>query len=46
MKKITNAVGCLLSLVVLSGETTPEDLKAYKGTPPAIVVETFDQVEK
>ena len=31
---------------VLSGETTPEDLKAYKGTPPAIVVETFDQVEK
>ena len=31
---------------VLSGETTPEDLKAYKGTPPAIVVETFDEVEK
>ena len=31
---------------VLSGETTPEDLKNYKGTPPAIVVETFDCVEK
>lgn len=31
---------------VLSGETTPADLKAYKGTPPAIVVETFDRVEK
>ena len=30
---------------VLSGETTPEDLKNYKGTPPAIVVETFDKVE-
>ena len=30
---------------VLSGETTPEDLKAYKGTPPAIVVSTFDQVD-
>ena len=29
---------------VLSGETTPADLKAYKGTPPAIVVDTFDQV--
>lgn len=31
---------------VLSGETTPADLRAYKGTPPAIVVETFDKVEK
>ena len=30
---------------VLSGETTPEDLKRYKGTPPAIVVETFDKIE-
>ena len=30
---------------VLSGETSPEDLKVYKGTPPAIVVETFDKVE-
>ena len=30
---------------VLSGETTPEDLKNYTGTPPAIVVETFDKVE-
>ena len=30
---------------VLSGETTPADLKAYKGTPPAIVVDTFDQVD-
>ena len=30
---------------VLSGETTPEDLKRYKGTPPAIVVNTFDEVE-
>ena len=30
---------------VLSGETTPEDLKRYKGTPPAIVVETFNKVE-
>ena len=30
---------------VLSGETTPDDLKAYKGTPPAIVVNTFDEVE-
>ena len=30
---------------VLSGETTPEDLKNYKGTPPAIVVNTFDEVE-
>ena len=29
---------------VLSGETTLEDLAAYKGTPPAIVVETFDKV--
>ena len=30
---------------VLSGETTPEDLKRYTGTPPAIVVETFDKVD-
>lgn len=31
---------------VLSGETTPEDLKNYKGTPPAVVVQTFDKVER
>ena len=31
---------------VLSGETTPEDLKAYKGTPPAIVVNTFNEVDR
>ena len=31
---------------VLSGETTRADLAAYKGTPPAIVVNTFDEVEK
>ena len=31
---------------VLSGETTPADLAAYKGTPPAIVVDTFDQVDR
>ena len=30
---------------VLSGETTRDDLSAYKGAPPAIVVETFDKVE-
>ncbi|MBQ6142187.1 MAG: HAD hydrolase-like protein [Kiritimatiellae bacterium] len=30
---------------VLSGETTPEDLENYRGTPPAIVVETFDKVQ-
>lgn len=30
---------------VLSGETTPADLAAYTGRPPAIVVETFDKVE-
>ncbi len=30
---------------VLSGETTPADLAAYRGTPPAIVVETFDKVQ-
>jgi len=30
---------------VLSGETTPEDLKNYTGTPPAIVVDTFNEVE-
>jgi len=31
---------------VLSGETTTADLKACKGTPPAIVVETFDRVDR
>ena len=31
---------------VLSGETTPADLKRYVGTPPAVVVETFDQVAR
>ena len=31
---------------VLSGETTRADLAEYKGTPPAIVVETFDKVER
>ena len=31
---------------VLSGETTPDDLRRYTGTPPAIVVETFDKVEE
>lgn len=31
---------------VLSGETTLDDLKVYKGTPPAIVVNTFDEVDK
>ena len=30
---------------VLSGETTPEDLKRYTGTPPAVVVDTFDKVD-
>ena len=30
---------------VLSGETTREDLAAYEGSEPAIVVETFDKVE-
>ena len=30
---------------VLSGETTREDLARYSGTPPAIVVETFDRVQ-
>jgi len=30
---------------VLSGETTPDELNTYTGTPPAIVVETFDKVE-
>lgn len=29
---------------VLSGETTREDLAAYEGTPPSIVVDTFDKV--
>jgi HAD superfamily hydrolase (TIGR01450 family) len=33
-------------ICVLSGETTPADLAAYTGTPPAIVVETFDQIER
>jgi len=31
---------------VLSGETTPADLKTYRGTPPAIVVNTFNEVDK
>ena len=31
---------------VLSGETTRDDLAKYGGTPPAIVVETFDQVDR
>lgn len=30
---------------VLSGETTRADLDTYTGTPPAIVVETFNHVE-
>ena len=30
---------------VLSGETTRDDLNRYKGTPPAIVVETFDRIQ-
>ncbi len=30
---------------VLSGETTPADLADYTGTPPAIVVDTFDQID-
>ena len=30
---------------VLSGETTRKDLEAYEGTPPSIVVETFDKVD-
>jgi len=30
---------------VLSGETTPSDLEKYTGTPPAVVVETFDRVQ-
>lgn len=30
---------------VLSGETTPADLATYKGTPPSIVVETFDKID-
>jgi ribonucleotide monophosphatase NagD (HAD superfamily) len=30
---------------VLSGETTPEDLEKYAGTPPSVVVETFDHVQ-
>ena len=29
---------------VLSGETTREDIARYTGTPPSIVVETFDKV--
>ena len=31
---------------VLSGETTTADLAAYTGTPPAIVVNTFDEVDR
>ena len=31
---------------VLSGETTTDDLSAYKGTPPAIVVNTFNEVDR
>jgi len=31
---------------VLSGETTKEDLEKYRGTPPAIVVNTFNEVER
>ena len=31
---------------VLSGETTPADLARYPGTPPAIVVDTFDQIDR
>ncbi|MGN0847095.1 MAG: HAD hydrolase-like protein, partial [Kiritimatiellia bacterium] len=31
---------------VLSGETTPADLARYTGTPPAIVVDTFDQIDR
>ena len=31
---------------VLSGETTTEDLANYKGTPPSIVVNTFDEVDR
>lgn len=30
---------------VLSGETTRDDLSRYAGTPPAIVVDTFDKVD-
>lgn len=30
---------------VLSGETTLDDLARYEGTPPAIVVETFDKID-
>lgn len=30
---------------VLSGETTRADLAKYEGTPPAIVVDTFDKVQ-
>ena len=31
---------------VLSGETTRDDLARYEGTPPSIVVETFNQIDK
>jgi len=31
---------------VLSGETTAADLARYDGTPPAIVVDTFNQVDR
>ena len=37
---------CVDFVCVLSGETNLESLKTYKGTPPAIVVETFDGVDK
>jgi ribonucleotide monophosphatase NagD (HAD superfamily) len=31
---------------VLSGETTVDDLAKYTGTPPAIVVDTFNMIDK
>ena len=31
---------------VLSGETTPADLEKYTGTPPSIVVDTFNQIDR
>ncbi len=31
---------------VLSGETTTADLEKYTGTPPSIVVDTFDQIDR
>ena len=33
-------------ICVLSGETTPADLERYKGTLPAIVVDTFDMIDR